>query len=61
MSYRLSDVVHETDKHFVLRVKKGFEVYRNGVCAAEKCSTIGFEGQEGLSRAIAEVERREAL
>lgn len=56
---KLCHIVHETAQHYVLRVAKGFEVYRNGVCAAERCAQIGYEGQKGLDRAIAEIRRRE--
>lgn len=60
-AYRLSDVVHETAAHWVLRVAGGFEVYKIGVTHSTRCASIGWAGEEGLKRAIAEVERREAL
>ena len=59
MTYKLSDIAHETPRHVVLRVAKGFEVYQRGTCAMTRCATIGFKGEEGLKRAVAEVERRE--
>ena len=60
-AYKLSDVVYETEKHWVLRVPSGFEVYRTGVCVSVRCAQIGFTGEEGMKRALAEVERREKL
>ena len=60
MTYRLTDIVHETARHFVIRVDYGFEVYRVGATAAERCARIGFKGDEGLNRAVREVERRES-
>jgi hypothetical protein len=59
MTYRLSDIVHETERHFVIRVDSGFEVYRNDGVAAVRCARIGYRGDDGLGRAICEVERRE--
>ena len=59
MSYRETDIVHETADHVVLRVAKGFEVYKRGATAMTRCGIIGYSGDEGLKRALAEVERRE--
>ncbi len=38
--------------------KSGFAVYRNGVTAATRVASIGFEGERGLKRAIEEADRR---
>lgn len=59
MTYKLSDIVHETDKHFVIRVRNGFEVYKICSTHSERCATIGYQGQKGLDRSIQEVARRE--
>lgn len=59
MTYRLQDIVHETPRHFVLRVAKGFEVYRIGATAAMRCAIIGYTGQKGFERAVQEAVRRE--
>lgn len=58
-SYKLSDIVHETDKHFVLRVMKGFEVYRKELTHSVRCAQIGYPGDRGMVRSIEEVNRRE--
>lgn len=60
MSYKLSDVKHETNTHFVLRVKTGHEVYKIGVTHATRCAQIGFskDMNYSLGRAIAECDRR---
>lgn len=53
------DILHETKEHFVLKAKHGYEVYRNQTTHSVRCSIIGWEGQKGLERAIAECKRRE--
>lgn len=56
-------IVYETANHYVLAVgPRGFEVYRNGTTAAVKVASVGHgDGPRlGLTRAIAECERREA-
>ncbi len=57
---RETDIVYETPRHWIRRVAKGFEVYRNDVTHSVRCARIGFEGQKGLDRAKAEIARREA-
>lgn len=63
MSYRLSDVKHETHDFWVLDVgKRGFEVYRKGGTASTRVACIG-RGEApnlGLGRAISECARRQA-
>ena len=56
-----SQIVYETNKHWVLECgSKGFEVYRKTITHSERCARIGFTGTNGLERAKAEIERREA-
>lgn len=55
---KLSDIVYEKGDYWVLKVKTGFEVYRNGAIHSTRCAQIGFHGAPGLNRAIAEIERR---
>lgn len=59
-SYKLKDVVFEQGKHWVLRVDGGYEVYRTGVTHSTRCAQIGYTGERGLQKAIAEAQRREA-
>jgi hypothetical protein len=61
MSYKLEDIVYETEGHWVLRVKNGFEVYRLSCTHSTRCAQIGFKGTEGLERAKSECDRREAV
>lgn len=61
MSYQLKDVVHETKDYWALKTKTGFEVYKNGITHSTRCSQIGFTGDEGLEKAIAECDRRQSL
>jgi hypothetical protein len=61
MNYKLKDIVHERGAHWVLRLPNGhYEVYKTGITHSTRCAYIGWEGDKGLQRAIAEVERREA-
>ncbi len=53
-------IIHSSKNHFVIASKYGFEVYRNGVTHATRCSQIGYKGQQGIDRAIAECVRRES-
>lgn len=58
MSYDLKDVVYELGGYFVLRVAKGYEIYKEGCTHATRCAVIGWGGEKGLERAKAEVSRR---
>jgi hypothetical protein len=60
MSYKSSDIVAETDNHFAIRVKNGFEIYRRGLTHATRVAQIGWTGKEGLERTRKEIARREA-
>lgn len=51
-------VLWEKQGYYILGVAKGFEVYAPDGCAAVRCAHIGFKGQAGFERAIAEAERR---
>ncbi len=53
-------IAYETARHYAIRTHQGYEIYRNGTTAAERCATIGFLGDEGFRRVIAEIQRREA-
>lgn len=60
MKYDLKDVVYETSKYWVLsKHEKGYEVYKIDGTHSIRCAIIGYKGQEGLERAIAEAKRRE--
>ena len=58
--YKLSDVMYETESYWVLRIKSGFEVYRNGLTHSTRCAQIGWTGDRGLQKAITEANRRQA-
>jgi hypothetical protein len=59
--YKESDIAYEKGPFWVLKLKaKGFEVYRTGITYSTRCAQIGFTGDEGLKRAIAEIDRRMA-
>jgi hypothetical protein len=57
---RLKDIVFETDRYWVKRVPKGFEVYKTGLTHSTRVAIIGYTGDKGLQRAKLEIERREA-
>lgn len=58
-SYLIKDVVYETLNFWVLDVGgKGFEVYRKGATCSVRVAQIGRS--LGLSRAIAEADRRQS-
>lgn len=73
MTYKVKDIVYETKTHFAIRVDKsttaktgikvtgGYEVYKIGITHATRCAIIGWNGDLGLARAIAECERRSLL
>ena len=54
-----SDIIYESGAYWVLRVPKGFEVYKNTSTHAERCAQIG--ASYGVQRAIAECEKRAKL
>lgn len=59
MSYKESDIAYEKGLYWVLNMKsKGFEVYKNGITHSTRCAVIGYQGQNGLNRAILEIDRR---
>ena len=57
--YKESDIMHETKNYWVLRLQKGFEVYKKGITHSTRCAQIGFSGEKGLNRAIFECNKRE--
>lgn len=61
MSYREQDIKHETADFWVLDVgARGFEVYRTGPTHSTRCAQIGYRGELGLAKAIAECDRRQS-
>ncbi len=61
MTYREQNIKHETKDFWVLDVgAKGFEVYCTGITHSTRCAQIGYQGEVGLNKAIAECERRQA-
>lgn len=58
-SYKLSDVVHEFGRYWVLRVPTGYDVYKVGATHSVRCAQIGWPNQEiGIARAKDECFRR---
>ena len=56
------DIAYENTSHWVLALPNGaFEVYKKTITHSVRCAQIGYKGQNGLNRAIAETNRRDAL
>lgn len=53
-----SDIVYEKQDYFVLKAKHGYEVYKCGLTHSTRCAIIGYTGEIGIRKAIAEIERR---
>ncbi len=63
-TYKEGWIKHETENFFVLENgAKGYEVYRKGICAAQKIASIGHGAGPnlGIERAISECNRRQEL
>lgn len=59
MSYKESDIAYGKGPYWVLNTgSKGFEVYKNGITHSTRCAVIGYQGKNGLDRAILEIDRR---
>ena len=57
--YKESQIAYEKGIYWVLNLgKKGFEVYKTGITHSTRCAQIGYEGEKGLTRAKAEIDRR---
>lgn len=56
---RLSNIVFETDRHWVERTEKGFKIWEIGPVGSKHVSTCGYQGDKGLAWCKAEIERRE--
>ena len=50
--------MHEVGKYWVCKVKHGFDVYKTGITHSTRCASIGYKGDYGLQRAIAEANKR---
>lgn len=55
----LGTEVYEGKTHWVGKVAKGYVVYKMGTTHSTKVATIGYTGEEGLQKAIAECQRRD--
>lgn len=55
---RAADIMHETNSHWVRRIKTGFEVYKKGITHSTRCAQIGYTGTIGLDKAITECNKR---
>lgn len=60
-SYNLRDIRHETANHWVLETPHQMVVYRTTITHSVRVATIGYTGERGLAKAVAECARREAL
>ena len=59
MSYKEQDIVYEKGPYWVLDVgREGYEIYRVGITHSTRCAIIGYQGEFGIEKAKAEIERR---
>lgn len=54
-------IVCENGKYYILRVKTGYEIYKNGPTHATRCAIIGYKGNNGFNKALIEIDRRVKL
>jgi len=62
------DILYENGNFWVCRKQfgsgrfrpksEGYEVYENGITHSKRVAIIGYAGEEGLKRAIAEADKR---
>ncbi len=52
------DILYEKGDYFVVKALHGYEVYKNGLTHSTRCAQIGYKGEEGIKKAIAEIDRR---
>ena len=54
-----SQIMYERGRYWVARNAKGhYEVYRTGITASERVAYVGYVGEKGVNRAVAECDRR---
>lgn len=59
MRHRESDIAHESGDYWVLRLPRGYEVYKTGVTCSVRVAIVGYEGERGLEKAKVEIMRRQ--
>lgn len=52
------DILYEKGAFWVMKAKKGYEIYRTGITHSTRCAFIGDLSVGGLERAKDEIERR---
>lgn len=56
------DILYSNGAFWVIQVKTGYEVYKNGNVSSERVARIGWPNSpEGLRRAIAEADKRATI
>lgn len=58
MSYKIKDVIYETEHYFVLKVAKGVEVYEKGITHSTRCAQI-YLSNGSEDRGVLECDKRE--
>lgn len=57
-----ADIVYELGAYWATPAKKaGFDVYKAGITHSTRCAHVGFDGEEGMRKVRAEIDRRIAL
>ncbi len=56
------DIVFELGAYWAMKAKKvGYDIYTVGITHSTRCAHIGFDGDVGLQKMKAEIDRRIAL
>lgn len=54
----MATVLYEKKPFWVCAENGGFAVYETGITHSTRCAQIGYKGEEGFRKAIAEADKR---
>ena len=54
----MTKILYENGAYWVAKAPIGYEVYETKLTHSVRCASIGWDGDKGLQRAIAEADRR---
>lgn len=54
-----SDIEYELGDYWAMKAKKvGYDIYKTGITHSTRCAQIGYDGEVGLQKVKAEIDRR---
>ncbi len=57
-----TDIVYELGAYWAMRAKKvGYDIFKVGITHSTRCAHVGYDGEVGLQKMKAEIDRRIAL